>query len=166
MSTYQVSCGEVDLLFFLVLFFFFHLLCHLSSEPGHERQARRAAAAVVDDHPECLSSLQLLLELEGHRVTAASNAADALGELSNGHSFDLVITDFRMPGICGDELFKRARQLLGPLTPPFVLHSAHYDELSISETELPWDDCVPKGNPEQLRQCLCRFAEASLDPRV
>lgn len=113
---------------------------------------------IVDDHPDCLDSLQLLLEVEGHHVATASNAADALGALSNGRSFDLVITDYRMPGICGDELFKRARQQLGPLMPPFILHSAHHDELSPSAILLPWHACVPKGNPDLLRQCLHQFA--------
>ncbi len=120
---------------------------------------------IVDDHPECLDSLQLLLEVEGHHVAVASNAADALGELSNGRSFDLVITDYRMPGICGDELFRRARQQLGPLTPPFILHSAHHDELTACETQLSWHACVPKGNPERLRRCLHQFASEGADSK-
>ena len=118
---------------------------------------------IVDDHPDFLDSLQLLLELEGHQIIAASNAALALQQLSNGHAFDLVITDYQMPGICGDEFFRHARKQMGALTPPFMLHSAHHDELTNSETALPWHDCIPKGNPELLRHCLQRFCSATPD---
>lgn len=109
---------------------------------------------IVDDHAACLTSLQMLLELESHEVTTAPDATVALEQLSNGHPFDLVITDHRMPDISGDEFFRHARQRMGVMTPPFVLHSAHQDELTADAAGLPWHACIPKGNPEQLRRCV------------
>ncbi len=45
----------------------------------------------------------MLLEFDGHKVVTAINGKDALALFDEG-GFDLVITDYTMPGIKGDEL--------------------------------------------------------------
>jgi len=65
---------------------------------------------VVDDEPIVRHSIKLLLEYYGHEVSGAENGEDALAHLAQ-RKCDLVITDFFMPGMCGDELITRIRQL-------------------------------------------------------
>jgi DNA-binding NtrC family response regulator len=73
---------------------------------------------VVDDEAPLLLTLTANLELEGFDVVGATNADEALTELVNGE-FDLVLSDIRMPGMNGVELFRRIKQLAPEL--PVVL---------------------------------------------
>jgi two-component system probable response regulator PhcQ len=53
---------------------------------------------LVDDEPNVLKSLARLLR--AYHITEALSGEDAL-QLLQEHSFDLIISDFRMPGIDG-----------------------------------------------------------------
>jgi CheY-like chemotaxis protein len=76
-----------------------------------------------------------MLEDLGHRVTLAGSGAAAMALLVAGQGFDLMITDFAMPGMDGLELARRATQLR-PLLP--VVLATGYAELAVTaETTLP-----------------------------
>jgi len=64
---------------------------------------------VVDDEPLVRQSMQLLLEHDGHEVFAVDSGEAALEQLAQ-RQFDLVITDFSMPGMHGDQLVARIRE--------------------------------------------------------
>ena len=61
---------------------------------------------VVEDEFASLEVLALLLEGEGYRVLTASDGAEALARLGV-EGVDLVITDYMMPTMTGDELCRR-----------------------------------------------------------
>lgn len=63
---------------------------------------------VVDDESSILMTLAANLELEGFEVTGAESPAQAI-ELVAQLRFDLVLSDFRMPGMNGLELMRRIR---------------------------------------------------------
>ncbi len=65
---------------------------------------------VVDDEPSLLITLAANLELEGFEVMGASSGADALACVKT-ESFDLVLSDVRMPGMNGVDLFRRIREI-------------------------------------------------------
>lgn len=62
-----------------------------------------ARILIVDDDAAALSLLLRVLEKEGYEVTAKNDPSEAL-ELFRKSPFDLVITDFYMPGMNGIEL--------------------------------------------------------------
>ncbi len=62
----------------------------------------------VDDEPAVLTSLQKVLEWAGHTVVAAPNAGAAL-HLLGQERFDLVMSDYQMPGIDGLEFLRMLR---------------------------------------------------------
>ena len=64
---------------------------------------------LVDDDPITLDSLGAFLEQEGHDVTTASGAAQAVDFLK-ATSFDLVISEVNMPGGDGLELLRYAKR--------------------------------------------------------
>ena len=64
---------------------------------------------VVDDEPLVCESFRMILDLDGHRMEEASNGVEALAKLDQ-ESFDVVFTDFLMPGMKGDQL---AREIKG-----------------------------------------------------
>ena len=76
---------------------------------------------VVDDEGSLLMTLAANLELEGFEVVEAEDGARAL-EILQRERFDLVLTDIRMPGMSGVELFRRVRRLHPEM--PVVLMTA------------------------------------------
>ena len=58
---------------------------------------------VVDDEPLVGNSVRMLLALDGYEVQAAGGGEEALALLEQS-GFNLVITDYTMPGMRGDEL--------------------------------------------------------------
>jgi CheY-like chemotaxis protein len=63
---------------------------------------------VVDDEPHILYYMRATLEAWGHHVETASDGADALQRAMTG-SFDLIISDVRMPRLGGREFFERLK---------------------------------------------------------
>jgi CheY-like chemotaxis protein len=60
---------------------------------------------IVDDEPELLEILVEALERDGYRTEAVLNGADALRRLER-QSYDLVVSDTRMPVMDGIELYR------------------------------------------------------------
>jgi CheY-like chemotaxis protein len=72
---------------------------------------RGAKILVVDDEPMVREAMQRMLEHCGHEVEQAENGESALAQLAR-REFDVVITDFSMPGMHGDQLVARIRERL------------------------------------------------------
>jgi len=58
---------------------------------------------VVDDEPFVCEAVKMMLNFDGHTVKTAGSGKEALTMLEQ-EPFDLVITDYSMPGMKGDEL--------------------------------------------------------------
>ncbi|MGG5810101.1 ATP-binding protein [Falsiroseomonas sp. CW058] len=80
---------------------------------------------LVDDDPLIARSTAEMLEDLGHSVVAAGSAAAALDLLNGGVPFDLLVTDYAMPGMTGLELALAARALRPRL--PTVLATGFAD---------------------------------------
>ncbi len=68
---------------------------------------------VVDDEPDILLTLDAVLSDQGHYVKTFDNSSEALRHLtSSEHTpYDLVITDYRLPGsITGLDLAKQVKE--------------------------------------------------------
>jgi response regulator RpfG family c-di-GMP phosphodiesterase len=65
---------------------------------------------VVDDEEAVLCSLRDTLAREGHRVSTAPGAIEALAMLKE-NTFSVVISDQRMPGLTGLEFLAQVREL-------------------------------------------------------
>ena len=76
------------------------------------RQSRVSASnrtiLVVDDQNEVLTSVQRLLEREGHTVLVAESGEQAL-ELFKHHQVDLLLVDYFMPRMTGEQLIREIR---------------------------------------------------------
>jgi len=64
---------------------------------------------LVDDEASVRESFRALLQIDDHTITEAKNGAEALDLFTKGQ-FDLVMTDFEMPVMKGDELAVRIKQ--------------------------------------------------------
>jgi CheY-like chemotaxis protein len=65
---------------------------------------------LVEDERALREMVKLLLSQDGYAVVEANNGAEALGLFARGN-FDLVMTDFEMPFIKGNELAAKIKQL-------------------------------------------------------
>lgn len=97
-----------------------------TADPAH---AGRPRVLVVEDHTGVRSYLQLILS-EAYHVEAVGNGKMALARMAS-ESFDLILSDLRMPEMDGMELLDRIRRddrvREDGLSTPFVLISARDD---------------------------------------
>src|SRR5260370_7743196 len=76
---------------------------------------------VVDDEGAIRYSISKTLQRVGYQVSAASSGEEALDMLGE-QTFDVVLTDIRMPGLSGVELLAKIKEkapnaILIPMTP-------------------------------------------------
>ena len=65
---------------------------------------------LVDDDPDVLSNLSRLLEKEGFSIRSCSDAFSAL-EFAEAETFDVVLSDVKMPAVSGLELLDHIQRL-------------------------------------------------------
>ncbi len=94
---------------------------------------------VVDDEPLVLRAVRMMLSYEGHIVEGANNASEALAAFKPG-KFDLVITDYLMPGMKGDALAVAIKEQ-SP-NQPVILLTAHAQIIQETIGELKCFDYV------------------------
>ncbi|TVM33647.1 ABC transporter substrate binding protein [Oceanidesulfovibrio marinus] len=88
---------------------------------GRWPELSHARILFVEDDPDQLLTTPRVLESLGFEVTPVAAGSQALDILSANPAFDLVITDFDMPGVDGVELAKRIGRYLPQL--PVILIS-------------------------------------------
>ncbi len=93
-------------------------------KPDQEVTGKRIL--VVDDDAAARNVLKLLLLLDGHMVFEAESGQEACWLFTPGE-FDLVITDYAMPGMNGDELARTLRCLVP--SQPIIMLSAFVGNL-------------------------------------
>lgn len=65
---------------------------------------------VVDDEPMVCHAVKMMLEFDGHKVTTVNGPKEALVVFKPG-AYDVVLTDFAMPGMTGRDLIKEIHKI-------------------------------------------------------
>ena len=123
-------------------------------EPAMKRSPPlRKRILLADDQPSVRQAISLLLSLDQHTVIEAANGAEALDLFMPDH-FDLVITDFEMPIMKGNELAAKIKHL-SPAQ-PILMITAYAQQLGDSAN--PVDAILNKPfHFEDLRQAMARL---------
>ena len=87
-----------------------------------EKASSNPNLLLVDDDKSLLRLLTIRLEGEGYDVTAVEDGQSALRKLQND-SFDVVLSDLRMPGLDGLSLFEEIMGIRKDI--PVILMTAH-----------------------------------------
>jgi CheY-like chemotaxis protein len=102
---------------------------------------------LVDDNRDGLLVRRCLLEEAGYHVTEATNGEDGL-KLFELSSFDVVVTDYRMPKMDGIQLIERIRKAKPDTR--IVLLSGFVDPLGLTEANTGADVVLVKGAGEAV----------------
>lgn len=87
--------------------------------PSHVKPLPKAVLLCIDDNQDLLECEKAFLETFGYTVLTAPSGREGL-ELACLHSFDVVIVDYCMPDMNGQE-FAIAMRRLRPLVPIIML---------------------------------------------
>lgn len=120
---------------------------------------RASHIMIVEDSETQAMQLQFLFEAEGWQVFWAPSAESALIELRESQP-DLIVVDFYLPGIQGDELCRRLRAGRGSRSLSILMLTS--EESATGALESGADDCVSKSEgPEiMLRHVRALLGEA------
>ncbi len=104
----------------------------------------------VDDNEQDLSVLKFMLSTNGYRVLSANNGQEAVA-IFGDNLVDLVLADFSMPQMTGDQLIRRLKQLAAHV--PMVLMG---DPQKMDGQIHAADAFVSKRNcsPMELLECI------------
>lgn len=118
--------------------------------------AEKPTLLIVDDEKPTRDGLRAALE-ERYDVYVADDAKSAM-ELLEAEAFDVLITDFRLPGEDGLKLIARAKSLAKP--PICILMTAYgSEELAVDAMKRGADDYIAKGRL-QIDELEMRIARA------
>ncbi len=105
---------------------------------------------LIDDNRFGQSARRDILEEAGYKVVTAESGArglECIEASAAGTSFNLVITDYRMPSMRGDEVVQRIRELQPDL--PLVILSGQVKALGLTPESTGADVVLAKGPREQ-----------------
>ena len=105
-------------------------------DAGSRAPTRRLKVLVVDDEPHILHYMRATLEAWGHIPAVAGDGTEAL-ELAEKESFDLIISDLRMPRLGGREFYEELARRNPPMAARLVFSTGDTvrgDTLAFLET--------------------------------
>lgn len=118
---------------------------------------------LVDDEETLRLSVKQVLSEDGYEVITAKNGTEALG-LTRAESFDLVITDLRMPGLSGLQLVSEIKKTT-PLTKVIIISAYGSMETMIEAMRLGANDFVAKPfKVNSMKEIVTRILNPSLIP--
>ena len=123
----------------------------------NERICQQRHILVVDDEPLVRYTVHMLLEDDGYIVDEAGSGDEALALFEPG-KFDMVFTDYCMPGMKGDQLAAAIKKRSPKQA--VVMITAFPEKLTCSDCPLGGIDsfiCKP-FELETLRSAIARFA--------
>ena len=110
---------------------------------------------IVDDDDEVKKSLSMVLESLGHNCVGVSNAEEGI-RLIEKSNFDLVLCDFKLPGLSGLDLLKRC----GSKVPVIIMTAyGNTDIVTDAVTHGAYDYLSKPLVPDELLFCLRKFEE-------
>lgn len=119
----------------------------------------RKTILCVEDNEQILSVRKFMLETRGYRVLAMNNARAALEYLEGAlpGSVDLLLAELVLPGMDGNELVRRAKQLHSTL--PTMLVSgmvSNFDRAAAADAFLPKGACTAAEMLDRIRLLVAR----------
>ncbi len=135
----------------------------------------RSRVLIVDDEQSIIASLKRLLRREDYDLHTANSGVEALAVMDAHGPFDLVMSDFRMPGMTGAELLRKVRDrcpdtiriILSGYSEVHAIIDAINDGAIYKYLTKPWNDEELKLHLRRaMEQRLLKNANAQLAAEV
>ncbi len=88
---------------------------------------------IIDDEISILNLLQYILSRNGYAVETAQNGEEGIRKIEN-NQYSLILTDMKMPGICGNQVLdflrnriKRSTPVIGMSGTPWLIDQQGFD---------------------------------------
>jgi CheY-like chemotaxis protein len=133
----------------------------VADEAGSPDNGRGRHILYLDDDESLVFLVQRLLERRGFRVSGYTNQREALGALRAApDGFDLVVSDYNMPGLSGLDVARDAHAIRADL--PVAIASGYIDEaLRAAAAGAGVRELIFKANAvEDLCEAFARLAHA------
>jgi signal transduction histidine kinase/CheY-like chemotaxis protein len=118
-------------------------------------KAEQVTILVVDDEEIMLKLACDALRSQGHRVSGASGAHEALDKLRQ-EKFDFILTDIKMPEMDGMELIQAAHQINPSLGAIFMTGYASLDTAKRAIQEGAYDYILKPFDLQEIRSAVAR----------
>lgn len=112
---------------------------------------------LIDDNRHGLVARRAVLEQLGHKVSTASGGQEGIDQF-HAQPFDLVVTDYRMPEVSGQQVIRKIRQHSPKI--PIILLSGYVEALGITEQSTGADVVLSKG-PGEVQALLRAVARVT-----
>lgn len=125
------------------------------SMPGDEMRPKKTILC-VDDNDQALAVRKFLLETRGYRVVAARSGDEAVERFREG-GIDLVLGDVVMPGMDGNEMVRRMKEI-APEVPTILISGSirAFEHASRADAFLPKGASTPVEMLERIRIMIAR----------
>ncbi|MDL5050296.1 ATP-binding protein [Oscillatoria amoena NRMC-F 0135] len=128
-----------------------------------EQESARISVLIVDDEPQVIQTLGDYMDMEGYTVSMVKSAYAAL-DIMQTVTFDVVISDVRMPGMDGMEFYQKTIELFPSYRGRFIFMSGDLMRENvmtrIREFECP---CIEKPF---LLQDMVKLISSVINPRA
>jgi CheY-like chemotaxis protein len=108
---------------------------------------------VVEDEADTRELLALTLRLDGHHVEIAESGQEGLERLA-GRSYDVILSNLRMPGMSGEDLYRRVENGWPHLAPRFVFVTGETPGFQTQYGGAPVPVLSKPYTTERLRQVI------------
>ena len=115
-----------------------------------EKPKKICRLLLIDSNPHGLSARKTILADRGYDVSTAESGEQGLEIFDSAlaaEPFQLVVTDYRMPGIWGDEVVRRVKSAAASV--PVVILSGYTIPLALTSESTGADIVLAKGPREQ-----------------
>jgi len=105
----------------------------------------------VNDNEQELSVMSFMLNTNGYRVVPATNGLDAI-ELFSGMQVDLVLADYTMPQMNGNQLVNRLKQIASHV--PMILlgdPQSMGGQIHVADALIAKKQCSPQDLLERIK---------------
>jgi two-component system response regulator PilR (NtrC family) len=112
-----------------------------------------ASILVVDDERSMRDFLKILLEKEGHDVSTAESGESALALLLN-NTFEVVVSDIRMPGMSGIDLLGKIKEETPDLSVIMITAFASPDDAVLAMKNGAFDYISKPFNVDEIKSVV------------
>ena len=87
----------------------------------HLSRDEKIKVLIVDDDPAIVDATRMLLEVEGFDVQTALDGGEAIDRIEDGLRPNIIVSDYRLPGLNGIEVVRHIRKLAGADLPTIIV---------------------------------------------